>query len=39
MPRPLRLVDDRLVYHVINRVPVFFDGEDFAAVLKMPGYR
>src|SRR5271157_2134114 len=37
MPRPLRLVDDRLVYHVINRVPVFFDVEDFAAFLKAVG--
>ena len=38
MPRPLRPVDDRLVYHVINRgsnrAPVFFEDEDYAAYLK-----
>ena len=38
MPRPLRPIDDRLVYHVINRgnnrAPVFFDDQDYAAFLK-----
>ena len=38
MPRPLRPIDDRLVYHVINRgnnrQPVFFDDGDYAAFLK-----
>ena len=38
MPRPLRPVDDRLVYHVINlgnnRAPVFFDDDDYTAFLK-----
>ena len=41
MPRPLRPIDDRLVYHVINRgnncAPVFFDDEDYAAFLKAIG--
>ena len=38
MPRPPRPIDDRLVYHVINRgnnrAPVFFDDDDYAAFLK-----
>lgn len=38
MPRPLRPIDDRLVYHVVNRgnnrAPVFFDDQDYAAFLK-----
>jgi putative transposase len=41
MPRPLRPVDDRLVYHVINRgnnrAPVFHDDEDYAAFLRAIG--
>ena len=41
MPRPLRPIDDRLVYHVINRgnnrAPVFFDDEDYEALLKAIG--
>src|SRR3954462_7184056 len=41
MPRPLRPLDDRLIYHVINRgnnrAPVFFDDEDYAAFLKALG--
>ena len=41
MPRPLRPIDDRLVYHVINRgnnrAPVFFDDGDYAAFLKAVG--
>ena len=41
MPRPLRPIDDRLVYHVINRgnnrAPVFFDDDDYAAFLKAIG--
>ena len=38
MPRPLRLIDDGLVYHVINRgnnrQPVFHDQGDYVAFLK-----
>lgn len=38
MPRPLRPVDDRLVYHVINRgnnrAPVFLDDDDHRAFLQ-----
>ena len=38
MPRPLRPIDDGLVYHVINRgnnrQPVFFDDGDYLAFLK-----
>ena len=38
MPRPLRPIDDHLVYHVINRgnnrAPVFHDDEDYAAFLR-----
>ena len=38
MPRPLRLIDDGLVYHVINRGnnrrPVFHDQGDYVAFLK-----
>ena len=41
MPRPLRPIDDRLVYHVINRgnnrAPVFFDDADFEAFLDAIG--
>jgi putative transposase len=41
MPRPLRPIDDRLVYHVINRgnnrAAVFFDDGDYAAFLKAIG--
>ena len=41
MPRPLRPIDDRLVYHVINRgnnrAPVFFDDADFEAFLEAIG--
>ncbi len=41
MPRPLRPVGDRLVYHVINRgnnrAPVFFDDGDYEAFLKAIG--
>jgi putative transposase len=41
MPRPLRPIDDRLVYHVINRgnnrAPVFFDDGDYEAFLKAMG--
>jgi len=33
MPRPPRPVGDRLVYHVINRAPVFHDDGDYAAFL------
>jgi putative transposase len=38
MPRPLRPIDDRLVYHVINRgnnrQPVFFSDGDYEAFLR-----
>jgi hypothetical protein len=38
MPRPLRPIEECLVYHVIirgnNRAPVFFEDEDYAAFLK-----
>lgn len=41
MPRPLRPIDDRLVYHVINRgnnrAPVFFEEGDYEAFLKAIG--
>lgn len=41
MPRPLRPIDDRLVYHVINRgnnrAPVFFNDDDYAAFLEAMG--
>jgi putative transposase len=41
MPRPLRPIDDRLVYHVINRgnnrAPVFFDDGGYEAFLKALG--
>ncbi|HZW33973.1 MAG TPA: transposase [Isosphaeraceae bacterium] len=41
MPRPLRPIDDHLVYHVINRgnnrAPVFHDDEDYAAFLRAIG--
>jgi REP-associated tyrosine transposase len=41
MPRPLRPVGDRLVYHVINRgnnrAPVFLDDGDYEAFLKAIG--
>jgi len=41
MPRPLRPIDDGLVYHVINRgnnrQPVFFDEGDYLAFLKALG--
>jgi putative transposase len=41
MPRPLRPIDDRLVYHVINRgnnrAAVFHEDEDYAAFLKALG--
>ena len=41
MPRPLRPIDDNLVYHVINRgnnrEPVFFDDSDYVAFLKALG--
>jgi putative transposase len=41
MPRPLRPIDDCLVYHVINRgnnrAAVFFDDDDYAAFLKAVG--
>lgn len=41
MSRPLRPIDDRLVYHVINRgnnrAPVFHDDEDYAAFLQAVG--
>jgi putative transposase len=41
MPRPLRPIDEGLVYHVINRgnnrVPVFFDADDYEAFLKAIG--
>ena len=41
MPRPLRPIDDRLVYHVINRgnnrAPVFFDDGDYEAFLERHG--
>lgn len=41
MPRPLRPIDDRLVYHVINRgnnrAAVFFDDGDYEAFLKAIG--
>ncbi len=41
MPRPLRPIDDRLVYHVINRGnnrdPVFFDDGGYEAFLKALG--
>ena len=41
MPRPLRPIDDRLVYHVINRgnnrAPVFFEDGDYEAFLKALG--
>jgi hypothetical protein len=41
MPRPLRPIDDRLVYHVIhrgnNRAPVFCDDADFEAFLEAIG--
>jgi putative transposase len=41
MPRPLRPIDDHLVYHVIdrgnNRAPVFRDDEDYAAFLRAIG--
>jgi hypothetical protein len=38
MPRPLRPIDDELVYHVINRgsnrQPVFHTVGDYAAILQ-----
>ena len=37
MPRPLRPVDDRLIYHVINRAGVFFDDGDYIGFLKAIG--
>jgi putative transposase len=41
MPRPLRPIDDRLVYHVINRgnnrAPVFFEDGDYEAFLNALG--
>ena len=41
MPRPLRPIEDRLVYHVINRgnnrAPVFHDDGDYEAFLKAIG--
>jgi len=41
MPRPLRPIDDGLVYHVINRgnnrQPVFFDEGDYLAFLRAVG--
>jgi REP-associated tyrosine transposase len=41
MPRPLRAIDDGLVYHVINRGnnrgPVFFADDDYAAFLRAIG--
>src|SRR4051812_7104268 len=41
MPRPLRPIDDRLVYHVItrgnNRAPVFFEEGDYEAFLEALG--
>src|SRR3954453_14028748 len=41
MPRPLRPIDDRLVYHVINRGnnrnPVFFEDGDYEAFLQALG--
>jgi putative transposase len=41
MPRPLRPIDDGLVYHVINRgnnrQPVFHDEADYVAFLKAVG--
>jgi REP element-mobilizing transposase RayT len=41
MPGPLRPIDDRLVYDVINRgnhrAPVFFDDADFEAFLEAIG--
>lgn len=42
MPRPLRPINDRLIYHVKtrgnNRVPVFFDDGDYKAFLKTIGH-
>jgi putative transposase len=41
MPRPLRPIDDRIVYHVVNRgnnrAPVFLDDEDYEAFLTALG--
>jgi putative transposase len=41
MPRPLRPIDDRLVYHVIHRgnnsAPVFFVDPDFEPFLEAIG--
>src|SRR3954447_17203026 len=41
MPRPLRPIDDRLVYHVItrgnNRAPVFFEEGHYEAFLQALG--
>ena len=41
MPRPLRPIDDHLIYHVINRgnnrAPVFHEDEDYAAFLRAIG--
>src|SRR5260370_12835603 len=41
MPRPLRPIDDDLMYHVItrgnNRAPVFLDDDDYIAFRKALG--
>src|SRR5260370_41528550 len=41
MPRPLRPIDARLVYHVVNRgnnrAAVFLDDDDYAGFLKNLG--
>jgi hypothetical protein len=34
MPRPLRPIDDGLIYHVINRQKVFRKLGDFASFLQ-----